>query len=113
MNELPAGEVQAVATLWQRATGTSRDVLDATLRDHWLDRAEAGVATDRARLVLAVIDGLLRERETTQDHGGTERAMEEFLELLATRERPTRGRRLPPGGLPRRSEVRPVSCHGH
>jgi len=101
VSELPAGDIQAIATMWQHVTSSAG--LDPALREHWLDRAAPGTGADRARLALAVIDGLLDARAEINDDLGAERAMEEFLELLAHRARPGRRARVPAAGLPRRS----------
>ena len=102
MSALPANDIQAIATMWQHVT-SSAGTLDPALRDHWLDRAAPGSGADRARLALAVIDGLLDARAEMNDEHGAERAMEEFLELLAHRARSERRTRVPAAGLPRRS----------
>jgi AcrR family transcriptional regulator len=102
LQPLPADAEQAVATVWRNvaepgqwpferlffecyARGAQGEQpfnrLIPALVDNWLEGLR-GRARDQARLVLAVVRGLLLDLVATEERAAVERAMKEFLALL-------------------------------
>jgi AcrR family transcriptional regulator len=105
LRSLPADET-AIATMWKRlaepelwpferlfyecyargAQGESPfDRLLPALVDDWLALFPRGRTRDQARLVLAVVRGLLLDLVATEDRAGCDRAMKEFASIAGDR----------------------------
>ena len=103
LQPLPTEPERAVATVWKNVAEPEQwpferlffecyargaqgeepfDRLIPALVDNWLEGL-GGRVRDQARLALAVVRGLLLDLVATEERAAVERAMKEFLALLA------------------------------
>jgi AcrR family transcriptional regulator len=102
LQSMPADET-AIETMWQQLAATELwpferlfyecyargaqgeppfDRLVPALVDDWLALFPRGRARDQARLVLAVVRGLLLDLVATEDRAGVDRSMKQFVSII-------------------------------